>query len=292
MDEHLTNRLAVLEADVIRTVRLAPVEAVRAYGDRRRRWWTTRAFAAVVAILTAVGLGAGGVGLMAAGGRDESWTAFPAAFTMPHEGEEGWVRDDNLAVASPFNPCHDPDVTLTGRIMSRRMTGYAFPEDPAPVKLVEQLVIYENEAAARAAMSRLRSWAVRDAAHGCRWIGGVYDGPLDLGDDVLWSGAQLEDGWHDALMARSGVAIYISHASGGNGGTPYNEDLGAAQFVRDQICKATAKCSGPSPDVQLAPGPDPTPAPSWWDFLQTPYPNATVPYDPWEHLNPVPTPTP
>jgi hypothetical protein len=290
MDEYLTNHLAVLEADVIRTVRLAPVEAVRAHGDRRRRWWATRAFAAVVALLAAIGLGAGGVAVTV-GSRPDPLVAFPAGLVMPHEGEPGWHRDDSPTVKVAFNPCEEPDVSLTDRVDARTMTGVAFPDDPHPVHLVQQLFLYRDGAAATAAMTKLQVWATREAEAGCGWTGGVYQGSLDLGQEVLWSGAQLDDGWHDALVARHGNTIFVLTATGEQGVTPYNEDLAAAVTVQERLCAHMGICRA----ANGTPGPDSfgaTPAPSWWDFLQTPYPNATVPYDPWEHLNPVITPTP
>jgi hypothetical protein len=288
MGEYLTGRLTALEADVIQTVRLAPVEHVRAVGDRRRRWWATRAFAAAVAMIAAIGLSVGGVAI-SVGGRPDPWAAFPADLTMPHEGEQGWQRDDSLNATIAFNPCDEEDVSLADRVDARTMTGTAFPDDPHPVHLVQQLFLYRDGAAASAAMTRLREWATRDAGTGCGWIGGVYHGEFDLGPEVLWSGAQLDDGWHDALVARHGSTIFVLTATGKQGVTPYNEDLVAAVTIQErlcahmQICHAGPATTGPVPDG---------PAPSWWDFLQTPYPNASAGYDPWERLNPVPTPTP
>jgi hypothetical protein len=301
MTDTLTRQLAGLEADVTSVVRLASGQSVRARGDRRRRWWMSRTFTATATILAASGLAVGGVAL-GTGGRSDPRRAFPATFAMPHEGEPGWVADDSLAVASVFNPCVDPGITLAGRVDARTMSGLAFPDDPAPVDIVEQLFLYRDESAARAVMAKLRV-----STDGCGQDGGVYQGSLDLGPDVLWSSAQVsfvqvaEDGvpgpptrgWRDTMAARYGAAVFILRATGTNGVTPYNEDLAAAQVVRDRLCAEMSICVAPRTAVEptVAPGVDPAPAPSWWDFLQTPHPLASVPYDPWDRLNPVPTPT-
>src|SRR5262245_57225915 len=146
MGEHLSNRLAVLEADVIGAVRLAPAAEIRAWGDRRR--WPLRALASVAAVLTASGLLAGGLGLLSAGGgggRGEQGTSFPATLVMPHDAEKGWGRSNEVATESRFNPCDEADVTLAGRVDARTMIGAAFPEDPDPVMLTEQLLLYPDE---------------------------------------------------------------------------------------------------------------------------------------------------
>jgi hypothetical protein len=288
MSEQLTERLASLEADVRNAVRLAPADVVRARGDRR--WWSTRAFAAIVAVVAAGGLGVGGVAINV-GARPDPSTALPAGFEMPHEGERGWVRDDDRAAAVAFNPCDKPDVTQDGRVAARTMTGRAFPDDPYPVQLIQQLLLYADENAARDAMAGLRAWTTHDPAGECGWIGGVYRGPHDLGPEVLWSGTQVPGaGWRDALVARYGRAVYVLRAAGTVAGTPYNEDLDSTRVVRERLCAQLSICvlarTAPPP---TDPGPGPEPAPSWWDFLQTPH---ATPYDPWDNLNPNPNPTP
>jgi hypothetical protein len=294
MGEHLTTRLAVLEADVTRVVRLAPAAEIRARGERRR-WWGTRALVSLVAVVTASGFLAGGLGLLSAGGGGDTWSNFPAALRMPHEGERGWARNSDPSIASVFNPCGEADVTLPGRLDARTMTGKAFPDDPDPVSLTEQLFLYPDEATAQRVMDDLRTRAERDPSEGCGWAGGVYTGQLDVGADVLWSARR--DDWRDVLMARHGRVIFVLQATGQGGRAPYNEDLASAQQIRERLCEAMGICGGPLAPTGQAEQTDqygdPAPAPSWWDFLQTPHPlSSPFYYDPWEHLNPVPTPTP
>jgi hypothetical protein len=186
MPDRLTERFTQLE-DAIRIRPAAPAEAVRTRGDRRRR---RDAVAAVIAAVIAIGSVGTVVGLSLNHGSATVRPArppmpvplaFPAQFTMPHQGEAGWTRNDDRTAPAAINPCGGIDLTLPDRVAAVTMTGHApYEESHSPTELTEQILLFDGPTTALGALH-----ALDDAARGCGWSSTVLSQPADGGDQTF-----------------------------------------------------------------------------------------------------------
>lgn len=171
MYDHLSERFAALDADVSRHALIVAPDRVRARGDRRRIGVATTSAVAVGAFAALATLGANAAdGSHGAGTSVESSPArlkIPASLRLPHEGETGWHADDNVAIPAVFASCAASDPTLTGRTDVRGATGPGRPgeETHSPTRVTEQLILFDSELAAKAAIA-----GVVAAGQACGWI--------------------------------------------------------------------------------------------------------------------------
>ncbi|GAA4263715.1 hypothetical protein [Dactylosporangium darangshiense] len=171
MYDHLSERFIALDADVSRHARIVAPDRVRARGDRRRIGVATTSAVAVGAFAALATVGANVAdGSNGAGTSVESYSArlgIPASLRLPHEGEAGWRADDNVAIPAVFASCAASDPTLPGRTDVRGATGPGRPDEEAhlPTRVTEQLVLFDSELAAKAAIAGLVA-----AGQACGWI--------------------------------------------------------------------------------------------------------------------------
>jgi hypothetical protein len=139
---------------------------------RTKRLAATGVVVAGVVIATVVAM----VGLAPAGAAQRA-TTFPGAgarppLLMPHEGESGWTRSDDLNAPGAFNPCGTADVTLTGRTAAYTMTGVAPPvvQAQSPTHYVDQLLVYSTVDESHSVVHQLEVAMLH-----CGWTGGFTD---------------------------------------------------------------------------------------------------------------------
>jgi hypothetical protein len=231
MTDELSRRLAAYESDLVATFQLAPVEAVRARGERRR----VRTYAAVAAAVMAVLLG--GAAVAAAGGfaggtqtgdANDGWISADelAGLKLPHEGDAGYTLWTSVSEPSAVQPCADwgdrplpyaalADPTRTGRTAARTVTSRPGPGSLHPGQLTvltSQVLLF--------ASADLAAGAVRELADGvtaCGWMASMAT--TDTAYTWLASQRSLAGGYPEtkvveaALVYRTGnaVAIVYSH---------------------------------------------------------------------------------
>jgi hypothetical protein len=308
MADELSRRLAAYESDFVATFQLAPVEAVRARGERRRVH-TMAAVAAVLAVLL------GGAAVAAAGDRiaggtraadsRDGWVSPEelAGLTLPHEGEAGYALRTGLGEPSAVQPCADrgdrplpyaaiADPTRTGRIAARTVTSQpgpgSLPAGQLPVP-TSQVLLFDSADLAGGAMRELA-----DGFSACGWMAeasmSVADGPAgDEGYTSLGALRSLTGGdprtkvVEAALVFRSGnaVAIVYSHeaeladASVGAAGAAMAElvsRLCSAVLCDPYPLRLFSEFPSPSPPQTF----DPTSRPSDVPSEVSPYPTSPV----------------
>jgi hypothetical protein len=263
--DQLSDRLAALAEDVGRVARPAPASVVRRRGETRYR--IRLAVAAItggVAALTAGSVMAASLPAAPAPtgpGPEALPTQISPEFRMPHDGEVGWVSDDNPSAPGAFNPCGGPDVTLVGRTDAITVTG-------SSLGFTDQLLLFVSESAAQGAFVSL----AKDM-HECGWGGGADPytpyGRLWLHAYRTTDGSpQTRDEWLEVTLRRN--AMIILYGLGG-GETPVWSDHEALGPIVTGLCSIMGICEElvcyadpiPSPgDGRPAPEQSPCPGPS------------------------------
>lgn len=185
MVDELSRRLAAYESDLVSTLQLVPVEAVRARGERRR----TNTYAAVAAAAMVVLLG--GAAVAATGGRNaggtragdatDGWVAPEelAGLKLPHEGDADYALRSTVGEPSALQPCADwgdrplpyaaiADPGRTGRIATRTVTSQPGPGSLHPgqlTTLTSQVLLFSSADLAAGAMRELA-----DGFSACGWM--------------------------------------------------------------------------------------------------------------------------
>jgi hypothetical protein len=249
MPDRLTERFARYADDLgVRPV--VPPQRIRARGERRRR--RDAALATIAAVLAIGSVGAvvgvslthGSATIQPAG--PALPTAFPDSFAMPHEGDPGWTRSDNALAPGAFNPCGGADATLAHRLAAVTMAGPGSPVEQAhsPTYLVEQVLLYDSAAAARAALGALSTAAPR-----CNWGGGMRD-------DTVYGAVTLVSYYpanrnvpnlkliQDATVTQRDNALILKYDQV-TGALMSSEDNTAVEVISNNLCGTMGLCEGP-----------------------------------------------
>ncbi|WP_432986303.1 hypothetical protein [Dactylosporangium sp. CA-233914] len=252
MRDQLQHRLTALADDMGSAVRVAPVDQVRARGDRRRsRFLASQA--AAMGVLVVLGLVAAGL----AGGPSTAEVAagpqIPDALRLPREGAQGWQRNDDPRVASAFPGCGTVDPTGRGRTDARTATGPGSAREVAgvPARVTMQLFLYDTDQDAAAAFA-----ALRRSVDQCNWTMRLEGSDAVTGDE-LWASHYTgtddsNGGAQGEYLAgfRSGNAIFLTLAAfGGGGWSSYISALRDDVFldIGEQLCTHMRICGVWSP---------------------------------------------
>lgn len=246
-EEELSRRLSTLATAVERATRVPPAVTVRDRAGRRPRLRALGVAAAVAAL-------AGIVGYPLVPGDDPAppptvvWpdpTALPPDLRLPHEGDPGWRRDDDVAIPSAFSPCRrtDPtaaDATAPGRTAAATVSG----RDPDPGRrsadYTEHLFLYTDEAAAATAMRALVDGAAR-----CGWQPAVQVGAG--GEPERLHAARAQDGpFAYATALRRGNVLFVVFGTVETSITD-GTDEGAMATVGELLCASRGLCPARSP---------------------------------------------
>ncbi len=252
-DEELSRRMMTLAADAERAARLASAPSIRARGGRRRfKVAGALGLAAGLAALVGYSITAGivpNLGSAPSPVASAAWPdlrSIPPDLRMPHEGEIGWRRLDDTSIASAFIPCRvlepaAPDVTVPGRTDARSMSG----RDPNPnvrsATYTEHLFVYEDEAAAKAAMRGL----VENAAR-CGWRPAIQPG---IGSDPerlhavrsLREPADLDGPFGYGTALRRGNVLFVVFGEVDQSITDGTDDL-AMNAIGEMLCASRQLC--------------------------------------------------
>jgi hypothetical protein len=246
MPDRLTERFAQF-ADGVRVRPPAPAEHVRARGE-----WRGRRDAAIAAIALLVALGSvgtliglsvvrgGGPGIQPLGPPRPLPTAIATAFSMPHEGEAGWLRSDDPAAPGAFQPCEGPDVTMPGRVAAVTMTGpgAAYEYQHLPTRLTEQMLLFDGLTPASAALTELGRQVQE-----CHWLGGIQD-DTDYGVPLVTATNARLDGKEFATVTLWGNALIVTYAMVTGEGA-FFPDFSAKHQVSDRLCATMGLCETP-----------------------------------------------
>jgi hypothetical protein len=252
-DDELSGRMTTLAADAERATRVASAPSIRARGGRRRLTVAgSLGLAAGLAALVGYSIAAGVV----PGGRPSpsalasgAWPdpmSIPPGLKMPHEGEVGWQRLDDRSIASAFIPCRvleptAPDATVPGRTDARSMSGRDPNPDVRSATYTEQLFVYEDEEAAKAAMRGLVESAAR-----CGWTPGIQLG-IGLDPERLHSArslrepADLEGPFGYGTALRRGNVLFVVFGEVDQSITDGTDDL-AMNAIGEMLCASRQLC--------------------------------------------------
>jgi hypothetical protein len=252
MSDLLGRRLDAAAEDAGAAARLTEPSRVRVRGDRRRRAVAALAVAASGVVVAGVLVSAGvvvGSGAVPTGGPTHSGmrTQIAGAVRMPHEGDPGWVRNDDPRAHSVFTGCAQGDPTLVGRTDARTMTGRgdAESEKHSPTYAVEQLFLYEDERAAAAAIAAINGTGIR-----CGWRYAPEGFWLALGAS---SGNKHVDGWQ---LGNAVFLVYTEVGGVGIGGVLAVNDI---PRMAHELCVVMAICTNPPSPWPTGPPATPTP---------------------------------
>jgi hypothetical protein len=277
MPERLAEQLGDLAGDVQAATRPQRPAVIRARGDRRHTFQV-----ATAAIALGLGiLSAGTLSIVASGGVGPATAPSPSAASpaqaiveslpIPHDGQAGWVRNDDPFAPGAFNPCGVNDVTLIGRVDAVTMTGPGRPEEEvhSPTRMTQQVLLFETPEQAWAVLRDLAAPMAR-----CDWSGGLtrstaYGEVAVIGRspaDLSTTPSTLRD----AIVAVRGNAM-ILHYSETTGALMSSVDNDAIAHVSAMLCAMMRLCDvplcqvpRPSPlEPQMEPCASPSPSVSW-----------------------------
>lgn len=228
MDDELAVRFQALTTDVHHRLRLAPSARIRAVGDRRR----VKALAGVAGVAAGVtALVGGGTAAVLSPAPAQPPAAspplvgLPLSFTLPHEGEPGWRRDDSPSALLAFDRCvgeHDP--TLAGRTDARTVSS-------VDGSGIEQVFVFRDEAAARDAMKAILL--------NCHFVTFPDDGS-GFGSYTTDNVTQTSD-----QIGRKGNVIFYTLVRKPAGGAIDDESQREMAAVSDRICEEMSLCGEP-----------------------------------------------
>jgi hypothetical protein len=258
--DRLTDRFSGLAEDVRGSTRSVSAAAIRARGNRSRQLRVSLAAAAlglatVSTGLLSMSLANGVTGVGASPEPTDLPTVIPKALHMPHEGEPGWVRNDDPETPGAFNPCGGADVTLANRIDAVTMTGPGLPmeEQHSPVRATVQLLLFRDVTAANTAWLRLASDMT-----GCDWSGGITSGTVyGLQTLIGRSPADLTtvpETIKDALVSQRTNALILRYAETG-GSLMSSMDNDGFSALSSQLCATMGLC-----EAAVCYWPQPSPA--------------------------------
>jgi hypothetical protein len=256
-------------SEQLRVRPLVPADRIRRGERRRRRDAILASIVAAVAIgsvgtLVGLSLTRGSAADSPAGPPPTMAAAFSALFNMPHEGQTGWVRDDNPHAAGALIPCDGPDVTQDHRLAAVTMTGpgMAMEEAHSPTRLTEQVILFDRPETADATVR-----ALANAAQSCGWGGSIRHDTV-YGDDVLMAYYRADRGVvglkliKDAIVTARGNAVIVMYSEV-TGALMSSSDSTAVQIISDRLC-ATMKLCQVNNCIASMPSPSPpkrTPCP-------------------------------
>src|SRR5262245_39404404 len=232
MADELSRRLAAYESDLVATLQLAPVEAIRARGERRR----AHTYAAAVAVAVMAVL-LGGAAVAASGGRTaggtragdatDGWVTPEdlAGLRLPHQGDIEYALRTSVGEPSAVQPCANwsdrtlpyaalADPTRIGRIAARTVTSQPGPgslHPGQPEVLTSQVLLFSSADLAAGAMRELA-----DGLSTCGWMTGATaseDSYLWLGGQRSFAGSEPEaKGVESTLAYRAGNAVAVVYS--------------------------------------------------------------------------------